>query len=129
MSLLLHLIPGVGFVTGLKQAIELEESFAFKAAYAASIGGTQALHVIHGLRTLGSSAFAVRKVQTAQRIFAAGMNIVPITAAYTAITAQVAAGEHIASGKMKGVDLYTAPQRRRVEEVGFSGFSSSYRSV
>lgn len=129
MSLLLHLIPGVGFATGLKQAIELEESFAFKAAYAASIGAVQGFHIVQGLRHLGTSAFAVNKVKTAQRIFAAGRNIVPITAAYAVVTAQVAAGEHIASGKMKGADLYTAPQRRRVEEIGFSGFSPSYRSV
>jgi multidrug transporter EmrE-like cation transporter len=124
-----HLIPGVGFVTGMKQAIELEESFAFKAAYAASIGAVQGLHVIQGLKHLGQSAFAVQKVKSAMRIFSIGRNIVPLGAAYTVVTAQVAAGEHIASGKMKGADLYTAPQRRRVQEVGFSGWNPQYRSV
>lgn len=124
-----HLIPGVGFVTGLKQAHELEESFAFKAAYAASIGAVQGFHVIQGLKHLGQSAFAVQKVKSAMRIFSIGRNIVPLGAAYTVITAQVAAGEHISSGKMKGADLYTAPQRRRVQEAGFSGMNLHYRSV
>jgi hypothetical protein len=124
-----HLIPGVGFATGLKQAYELDESFAYKAAYAASIGAVQGFHVIQGLKHIGHSAFAVQKVKSAMRIFAMGRNIVPLGAAYTVVTAQVAAGEHIATGKMRGADLYTAPQRRRVEEIGFSGWNPQYRSV
>ena len=82
-----HLIPGIGFVTGLKQAHELEESFAFKAAYAASIGAVQGFHVIQGLKHLGQSAFAVQKVKSAQRIVAAGRNIVPLGAAVTVAAA------------------------------------------
>ena len=124
-----HLIPGVGFVTGLKQAYQLEESFAFKAAYAASIGALQGFHVIQGLKHLGHSAYSVQKVKSAMRIFAIGRNIIPLGAAYTVVTAQIAAGEHIASGKMKGADLYTAPQRRRVQEVGHSGMNLHYRSI
>lgn len=124
-----HLIPGVGFATGLKQAYDLDEPFYFKAAYAASIGAVQGFHVVQGLKHLGQSAFAVQKVKSAMRIVAAGRNIVPLGAAYTVVTAQVAAGEHIASGKMTGADLYTAPQRRRVQEVGFSGWNPQYRSV
>jgi len=129
MSVLYHLIPGVGFATGLKQAYELDQPFYYKAAYAASIGAVQGFHVTQGLRHLGTSAFAVQKVKSAMRIFAVGRNLVPLGAAYTIVTAQVAAGEHIASGEMRGEDLYTAPQRRRVEEVGFSGWNPQYRSV
>jgi hypothetical protein len=124
-----HLIPGVGFATGLKQAYELDEPFAYKAAYAASIGAVQAFHITQGLKHIGQSWFAVQKVKSAMNIFNIGRNIVPLGAAFSLITAQVAAGEHIASGGARGVDLYTSPQRRRVEEVGFSGFSPSYRSV
>lgn len=129
MTYLYHLIPGVGFATGLKQAYELDQPFYYKAAYAASIGAVQAFHVTQGLRHLGQSAFALQKVKQAQRIFAVGRNAVPLGAAYTVVTAQVAAGEHIASGKMQGADLYTAPQRRRVEESGFSGMNLHYRSI
>jgi hypothetical protein len=124
-----HLIPGVGFATGLKQAYDLDQSFAYKAAYAASIGAVQGFHVIQGLKHIGQSAFAVQKVKSAMNIVKVGRNIVPLGAAYTVVTAQIAAGEHIASGGTRGADLYTAPQRRRVEEAGFSGISLNYRSI
>lgn len=51
------------------------------------------------------------------------------TPALAVIGAQVAAGIHIAHGGAEGHDLYTAPQRRRVEETGVSGLNLHYRSI
>ena len=52
-----------------------------------------------------------------------------VSPALAVVGAQVAAGIHIAQGGAEGHDLYTAPQRRRVEETGVSGLNLHYRSI
>ena len=52
-----------------------------------------------------------------------------VSPALAVIGAQVGAGIHIAQGGAEGYDLYTAPQRRRVEETGVSGVNLHYRSI
>ena len=133
MSLLYHLIPGYTLYD-LNRSIISDKPFTVKvvdAVVAGAVSGSNFIFTTHYAQKImnatgTTSGYLANRWQT---IAFAARNAVPIVSAYGIITSQLAAGEHIAAGGAKGHDLYTAPQRRRVSEIGFSGYSPHYRAV
>ena len=127
-----HAIPGYGYVA-LYNTINSDAPFVIKARDASIAGATVGMHTIF----VTHHAVKIMDHQIATRGFYSGRthgwgairHVVKASPAILAVTLQAAAAHHISEGGAKGHDLYTAPQRRRVQEVGFSGFSPQYRSV
>lgn len=127
-----HAIPGYGF-KALYDSITSDDPFAIKVRDAAIAGATLGFHTLFGTAT----ALSRMDHQIATRGYYAGRthgwgairHMIKASPAIAAITLQAAAGHHIAEGGTEGHDLYTAPQRRRVEETGVSGINLHYRSI
>ena len=127
-----HAIPGYGF-KALYDTISGDEPFSIKVRDASIAGATVGFHTIfatrHALTLLEHQIKTKGYYSGRTHGWGAIRHAIKASPLILAVTLQAAAGVHIEEGGAKGADLYTAPQRRRVQEIGFSGFSPQYRSI
>ena len=117
-----HAIPGYGYVA-LYDTITSDAPFAIKARDAAIAGATIGFHTVFAT----ASAIRLMDHQIATKGYYSGRthgwgairHMIKASPFIAVVTAQAAAGHHIAEGGAKGVDLYSEVERQQVSQGMF----------